>query len=203
MKVLMLNGSPKENGSTRTALNEVAKVLESYSIQTEIVHVGSAPVQDCTGCMACRKTSRCKFDTDHVNATADLLRVADGFIVGSPVHYAGPTGAVGSFLSRMFYSASASFAHKPAAAIVCCRRSGATAALDRLQKYFSISQMPVVSSQYWNVVHGHDPEDLRHDPEGMQTMRTLAHNMAWTLQNLKGAPNPDTEPRQRTNFVRK
>ena len=206
MKVLLINGSPHKKGCTYTALREVADELERQGIETEIFQLGTAAVRSCTACGQCAKTGRCVFDDDPVNECLDRLRQADGLIVGAPVHYAGPAGAVTALLDRMFYGKSGFLALKPAAAVVSCRRGGASAAFDRLNKYFTIAQMPVVSSQYWNAVHGNTPEQVRQDLEGMQIMRTLGRNMAWLLKCIdyakEAVPRPQQEERVATNFIR-
>lgn len=206
MKVLLINGSPHKKGCTYTALREVADELERQGIETEIFQLGTAAVRSCTACGQCAKTGRCVFDDDPVNECLDRLRQADGLIVGAPVHYAGPAGAVTALLDRMFYGKSGFLALKPAAAVVSCRRGGASAAFDRLNKYFTIAQMPVVSSQYWNAVHGNTPEQVRQDLEGMQIMRTLGRNMAWLLKCIdyakEAVPRPEQEERVATNFIR-
>jgi multimeric flavodoxin WrbA len=207
MKVLVINGSPHAGGCTYTALSEVAAVLEQEGIKTEFVHIGSQEIHGCTACHACAKTGYCIFKDDAVNTCIDKLSEADGLIVGSPVYYAGPNGALLAFLDRMFFAAkSGKFAYKPAAAVVSCRRGGASAAFDRLNKYFTISSMPVVSSQYWNAVHGNSPAEVRQDLEGLQIMRTLGRNMAWLLKCIDAAkatvPYPTREPRIGTNFIR-
>lgn len=206
MKVLLLNGSPKANGCTYTALCEVAGALEKNGIETEIVQVGTAPIAGCIGCGACTRTGKC-FMEDGVNEFVEKAKLADGFVFGSPVHYAAASGAVTSFLDRAFYGKSAAFAGKPGAAIVSCRRGGAASAFDQLNKYFTISNMPIVSSQYWNQVHGNTPEQVRCDEEGMQTMRTLGNNMAWLLKCIEagkkaGITFPEREPALKTNFIR-
>ena len=206
MNVLLINGSPNERGCTFTALGEVAGALNANGIDTNIFHIGAAPVQDCTACGACAKTGYCAFGGDAVNSTVDLLKKADGLVVGSPVYYAGPTGAVCAFMDRLFYRKNAPYAHKPAAAVVSCRRAGSTAAFDRLNKYFSLSSMPIVTSQYWNMVHGNTPDEVRRDLEGMQVMRTLGNNMAWLIKCIAAArdsvPYPLAEARTSTNFIR-
>lgn len=206
MKVLLVNGSPKEKGCTYTALYEAASVLEECGVSTEIIQVGTAAVSGCIGCGACLKTGKC-FIQDGVNEFVEKAREADGFIFGSPVHYAAASGALTSFLDRAFYGKSAVFGGKPGAAVVSCRRGGASAAFDQINKYFTISGMPVVSSQYWNQVHGTTPEEVRRDEEGMQTMRTLGRNMAWLLSCIEagrknGIVFPEREPAVRTNFIR-
>ncbi|MDR2037898.1 MAG: flavodoxin family protein [Bacteroidales bacterium] len=207
MKVLLINGSPKRNGCTFTALSEVEKTLKEENIQTEIFHIGNKPIRGCFGCGKCRDLpSRCVFDDDVVNVGLAKAENADGFIFGSPVYYASANGAVIAFLDRFFY-AGKYFAYKPGAAVVSARRGGTTAALDQLNKYFTISNMPVVPSQYWNMVHGNTPEEVEQDLEGLQIMRTLGRNMAWILKCIecgkKSGIVPKTEePRMRTNFIR-
>lgn len=206
MKVLLLNGSPHERGCTYTALREVAQALEAHEIETEIFHVGVKPVAGCIACAKCRDTGECIFN-DGVNALAARLDEFDALVVGSPVYYAGPSGQITSFLDRLFYSASKKLRGKPAAAVVSCRRGGATAAFDRLNKYFSINSMPIVTSQYWNQVHGNTPDEVLRDAEGLQTMRTLAENMAWLLRCIEagkaaGVPAPQYEAPVKTNFIR-
>lgn len=207
MKVLLINGSPKAHGCTYTALIEIAGVLEKENIETEIFHVGNKPIR---GCMACGKcydgSGKCVFDDDPVNIALEKAETADGFVFGSPVHYAAASGQITAFLDRFFY-AGKGFEYKPGAAIVSCRRGGSTAAFEQLNKYFTISGMPVVSSQYWNMVHGTTPDEVRQDLEGMQTMRTLGKNMAWLLKCIEagknaGVPLPEKEQRARTNFIR-
>lgn len=206
MRVLLLNGSPRPAGCTYTALMEVAGALESEGVETELFQVGSAPVSGCLGCGACLKTGRCFID-DGVNLFVEKAAQADGFVFGSPVHYASASGAITSFLDRAFYGKSSLFAYKPGAVVVSCRRGGASAAFDQLNKYLTISSMPVVSSQYWNQVHGNTPDEVRQDLEGMQTMRTLGRNMAWLLKSIQagretGLPLPQAEPKAATNFIR-
>ena len=197
MNVLLINGSPHKKGCTYTALSEVAGQLEKNGI-------GSKPIRGCIACGACRETGLCVFDDDPVNECSGLLKAADGLIVGSPVYYAAPNGALCAFLDRLFYMKSGAYAYKPAAAVVSCRRGGASAAFDRLNKYFTISCMPIVSSQYWNSVHGNTPEEVRQDKEGLQIMRTLGDNMAWLLKNIQTGKIPLPEPEEpvRTNFIR-
>ncbi len=209
MKVLLINGSPNEKGCTYTALCEVAGQIVKSGINTEIFHVGKQPIRGCTACGHCRKTNsgKCVFNDDTVNQALALMKEADGVVVGSPVHYAGASGFITSFLDRCFYAGGSVFAHKPGAAIVSCRRGGSTAAFDQLNKYFTISNMPVVSSQYWNMVHGNTPEEVKQDAEGMQTMRTLGNNMVWLLRCIEagkaaGIQLPMKEKPQRTNFIR-
>ncbi|MBQ5615986.1 MAG: flavodoxin family protein [Peptococcaceae bacterium] len=206
MKVLLVNGSPHANGCTYTALCEVAGALEAQGIETEIFQVGTKPISGCLGCAACIKTGKCVID-DVVNEFVEKAKEADGFVFGSPVHFASASGALTSFMDRAFYGKGAVFANKPAAAIMSCRRGGATATLDQLIKYFTISNMPVVSSQYWNMVHGNTPDEVRQDLEGMQTMRTLGVNMAWLLKCIEagkaaGIELPQREAKVATNFIR-
>lgn len=207
MKVLLINGSPKAKGCTYTALCEVAKELEKENIETEIFHVGNQPIRGCMACGGCNSTSgKCVFNDDAVNIALEKAKEADGFIFGSPVHYAGASGQITSFLDRFFYAGSG-FQYKPGAAIVSCRRGGSTAAFEQLNKYFTISNMPIVSSQYWNMVHGNTPDEVRQDLEGMQTMRTLGRNMAWLLKCINagkkaGIELPEKEQRVATNFIR-
>lgn len=208
MKVLMINGSPRDKGCTYTALREVAGELEKAGIEVEILHLGTRPIRGCTACGHCWSsgTGMCFFDDGQVNVALEKAKTADGFVFGSPVHYAGASGAITSFLDRFFY-AGEGFERKPGAAVVSCRRGGSTAAFEQLNKYFTISGMPVVSSQYWNMVHGNTPDEVRQDLEGMQIMRTLGRNMAWLLKCIEagkkcGVPLPEQEPRIATNFIR-
>lgn len=206
MNVLLVNGSPHKNGCTYTALSEVAGQLNKEGIETTLFHIGNGPVRDCTACHACAKTGYCVFKDDCVNELIDLMKKADGIIIGSPVFYAGPSGALCAVLDRVFYMKQGFYANKPAAAVVSCRRGGSSAAFDRLNKYFTISNMPVVPSQYWNSVHGNTPDEVRQDLEGLQIMRTLGRNMAWMLKCLgtskDAVPLPEKEAPQRTNFIR-
>lgn len=207
MKVLMVNGSPHEKGCTYRALCEAEKELNIQGIATEIIYVGGKTVRGCIGCGGCAGIGRCVFQDDPVNEAIEKMENADGLIVGSPVHYAAAGGTVTSFLDRFFYAGGKSMAYKPGAAVASARRAGTTAALDQLNKYFMLSQMPVVSSQYWNMVHGSCPEDVEKDLEGLQIMRTLGRNMAWMLQCLEagrklGIPAPEKEAKVRTNFIR-
>ena len=207
MKVLLFNGSPRAKGCTYTALQEIAKVLHKHDIETELVQVGTQPMAACIGCGKCKDGSPCIFD-DQITALGARLDEFDGMIIGAPIYYVGPSGQSTVFLDRLFYSAGAKLRGKPGAAIVSCRRGGASAGFDRLNKYFGIHSMPIVSSQYWNQVHGNTPEEVLRDEEGMQTMRTLAENMAWLLKCIAagraaGVPEPVQElPKIRTNFIR-
>ena len=208
MKVLLLNGSSHPHGCTDTALREVASALENAGIDAEILFLGNDPVRDCTACGTCAKApGKCVFDDDIVNRIIEKAREADGFVFGTPVYYAHPSGRILSILDRVFYAGKSSFVHKPAVAIASARRAGTTASLDVLQKYFTISQMPGVSSTYWTMVHGKKPEDVLKDEEGLQTMRNLASNMAWMLRCIEagkamGIQPPQAESGARTNFIR-
>ena len=210
MKVLLVNGSPHEKGCTCAALEEVAGALKANGVDTEIFQIGTKPLSGCIACRKCMELKRCVF-SDRVNDFLDLAGDAEGFVFGSPVHYASAGGAVVSFMDRVFYadalSGRRSFYLKPAAAIVSARRAGTTANFDQLNKYFTISNMPVISSQYWNMVHGATPEDVKKDLEGLQTMRVLGRNMAWFLRckeaGIKaGVALPEKEERVFTNFIR-
>ena len=209
MHVLLINGSPREKGCTYTALSEIAQTLQKEGAGTEILHIGSAPIRGCTACAQCKRTGsgRCAFGEDIVNVILEKAEAADGFVFGSPVYYASANGAMISVMDRMFYAGKA-FAHKPAACVVSARRGGTTAALDQLNKYLAIAGMPMAPSMYWNMVHGHTPEDVRQDEEGLQIMRVLGRNMAWLLRCIQAGkkagialPTLD-EPRLRTNFIR-
>lgn len=206
MKALLINGSPHEHGCTYTALLEAASALEENGVEAEIYHIGTKPIAGCIACGSCRKTGKCVFD-DGVNDIAARLDEFDALIVGSPVYYSGPSGQLCCFLDRLFFSSSRKLSGKPGAAVVSCRRGGASAAFDRLNKYFTINNMPVVSSQYWNQVHGMTPDEVRQDEEGLQTMRTLGRNMAWLLKSLEagrgsGIEAPAREQPIATNFIR-
>ena len=214
MKVLLVNGSPHKDGCTYTALTEVAKELNAAGVETEIFWLGTKPISGCLGCGACCRrgpngeapTGRCVID-DIVNEFIAKAMEADGFIFGSPVHYAALSGALTSFMDRAFYGKGAIYRYKPAAGIVSARRGGTTAAFDQINKYFTISSMPVVSSKYWNMVHGSNPDQVRQDEEGMQVMRELGRNMAWLLKCIEagraaGIPDPVKEVPVMTNFIR-
>jgi len=207
MKVLLLNGSTRKNGCTYLALSEIAKTLQQEEIETEIVQLGPGPVRDCIGCNCCQDQGRCVFDEDTVNQWLDKAKVADGFIFGSPVYYSHPAGHFLAALDRMFYAGGEYFQHKPRAAVVTARRAGTTASLDVLNKYFTDAQMPIVSSTYWNMVHGPAPELVGQDLEGLQTMRNLGRNMAWLLKCIQagkqdGIAAPVAEMEYWTNFNR-
>lgn len=206
MNVLLINGSPHANGSTRTALDEVAVELKNSDIDSTLLHIGSEGIRGCNACMGCVKTGYCVYKDDSVNECVDLLKQADGLIVGSPVYFAGPNASLCAYLDRVFYHKSDAFAFKPGAAIVSSRRGGNSAAFDRLNKYFTFAQMPVVSSHYWNGVHGNNGDEVKQDIEGLQTMRVLARNMAWLLKCIDVAketvPYPEQEQRTKLNFIR-
>lgn len=181
-KVILLNGSPHKNGCTATALEEMIRVFEEEHVETELIQVGSQAVRGCISCGFCAKNGKCVFQDDPVNETAKKFEAADGLVVGSPVYYGSPNGTILSFLDRLFYSTSFSKHMKVGAAVVSCRRGGNTASFDVLNKYFTISGMPVASSTYWNQVHGFTAEDVKKDLEGLQTMRNLARNMAFMIK---------------------
>ncbi len=185
-KVLVLNGSPRPNGCTAAALEEIIKTLHEAGVETELIQVGGKTIRGCAGCGRCAALGRCVFD-DLVNETAAKLEAADGLVIGSPVYYGSPNGALLSLLDRLFYSTPFSKQMKVGAAVVSCRRGGNTASFDVLNKYFTISGMPVASSTYWNQVHGFTPEDVKKDLEGLQTMRNLARNMAFLIKAITDA----------------
>jgi multimeric flavodoxin WrbA len=210
MKAILVNGSPNAEGCTYTALLEIQKTLADEGVESEIFQLGKKPLAGCIDCGVCSEAGRCVFD-DKVNDFLVLAENADGFVFGSPVHYAAATGALTSFLDRVFRADSSggrnAFHLKPGAAILSARRAGTVSALDQLNKYFLISQMPIVSSRYWNMVHGNTPDEVLQDLEGLQIMRVLARNMAWFLKckaagEAAGVEMPETEARQRTNFIR-
>ena len=211
MKVLMLNGSCNLKGCTYTALEEIGRVLLDEGVDYEIFQIGAKPVRDCLGCGKCRD-GKCVFTDDGVNEFVEKAYEADGFVFGSPVYYAHPSGRSLSFLDRAFYGNSSdercrAFKYKPGAAIVSARRGGTTASLDAIQKYFGIAQMPTVGSTYWNMVHGQKPEDVMKDEEGLQTMRNIGRNMAWMVKcfaagKQAGIVLPKTELEYSTNFIR-
>ena len=206
MKILLINGSPNEHGCTDTALQEISNTLNENGVDSEILWLGKQAMQDCISCFKCQETGKCVFD-DLVNETAGRMDEFDGMIVGSPVYYGGPTGRLTSFLDRLFFSIDKrKIAGKVAASVVSCRRGGATSAFERLNQYFLMTNMHVVSSQYWNQVHGNTPEEVRKDAEGLQTMRTLAQNMAWLLKSIEsgkkdGIQKPVYEDKISTNFI--
>ena len=205
MKVLMINGSPEKDSCTNRALTEIANTLKAEGIDSEIVSIGRDVIRGCLACHACEKLGHCVID-DAVNKVADRLDEFDGFIVGSPVYYASGNGTVYSFLDRLFFSANHKLRYKPAAAVAVARRAGTTATLDTLNKYFTINEMPVVSSTYWNMVHGFTPADVEKDLEGLQTMRNIGHNMAWLLRCIDaghkaGVAGPASERGAWTHFI--
>ncbi len=209
LKVLLVNGSPHKDGCVSTALSEIAEALKSEGIDSSPFWVGNQPVAGCIGCGACVGKRNC-FRNDRVNEFVNIMDDYDGFVFGTPVHYAAASGEMASFLDRVFFIDEFNgdhFAGKPAAAIATCRRSGGTAALDQMNKYMTDCNMPIVPSQYWNVVHGNTPEEIRRDTEGLQTMRTLARNMAWLLKCISlgrehGIGFPVHEQHTMTNFIR-
>lgn len=202
MKVLLINGSPHKEGNTFIALSEVAKVLENEKIETKIVHIGMKAIQGCIACNKCAELGHCVFQDEVYEKVRTALADADGLVVGSPVYYAGPNGSLCALLDRVFYSCHELLEYKPAAAVAVCRRGGASATFDRLNKYFMILNMPVVSSQYWNSMHGQKMGEAIQDAEGLQIMRTLGRNMAWMLRNLSETELPESEIPVRTNFIR-
>ena len=207
MKVLLVNGSPNKKGCTNRALEEVAKTLEENGVEAEIFHIGNKPFGGCIACNYCKTNGEC-YIKDIVNEFAQKAKEADGFIFGSPVYYASASGALTSFLDRLFYSSARYLQYKPGAVVCSARRAGTTATFDQLNKYFTINNMPVVSSQYWNMVHGHTQEEVEKDLEGLQTMRVLGRNMAWILKCIEiGKENnilrPEPEARIATNFITK
>ena len=212
MKVLLFNGSPHKNGCTYTALEEISKTLKEEGIDSEIYQIGIGSITPCRACSACAKLGRCVINDDDVNNFVEKCKNFDGFIFGSPVHYGSACGGITAFLDRAFFSALLSgkmnyFRHKPASTIVSARRAGTTAALDQLNKYMTISEMPIISGRYWNMVHGHNSNEVRQDLEGMQNMRILARNMAWHLKCMEAGKNagvqmPKEEEIVFTNFVR-
>ena len=186
-KVILLNGSPNANGCTATALNEMVKIFHEEGVETERIHVGNKAVRGCISCGYCGKNGKCVFNDDLVNEVATIFKSADGLVVGSPVYYGSPNGTILSFMDRLFYSTSFSKQMKVGAAVVSCRRGGNTASYDVLNKYFTISSMPVASSTYWNQVHGFTAEDVKKDLEGLQTMRNLARNMSFMMRAFSDA----------------
>lgn len=205
-KILLVNGSPNQNGCTATALGEIADTLQKNEVEAEILWLGKKPMTDCIACFQCQTNGKCVFN-DQVNEIGSRIDEYDGFVFGSPVYYGGPTGRLTSFMDRLFFSVpDEKFAGKLAASVVSCRRGGATSAFERLNQYYLMENMIVVGSQYWNQVHGFTPDDVRKDEEGLQTMRTLGQNIAYLLKAQKAAANsgiekPEYEETIYTNFV--
>lgn len=205
MKVILINGSPNAKGCTFTALEEVSKTLQLEGIDTEIIHVGNKAIRGCIACRKCKESGECVFH-DLVNEVAPKFKECDGIIIGSPVYYASANGTLISFVDRLFYSMPEDKTMKVGAAVVSCRRGGNTSTFDELNKYFTISGMPIASSQYWNMVHGNTPEEVRQDVEGLQTMRTLGKNMAFLMKSIQLGKKefglPVKEAISFTNFIR-
>ena len=205
MKVILINGSPNAKGCTYTALEEVSKTLKSEGIETEIIHVCHKDIRGCIGCRQCKTKGKCVFN-DIVNDIAPKFKECDGIVIGSPVYFASANGTLVSFIDRLFYSMTADKTMKVGAAVVSCRRGGNSATFDELNKYFTISQMPIASSQYWNMVHGNSPEEVQQDLEGLQTMRTLGKNMAFLIKSIQLGKKefglPEKEEHKFTNFIR-
>lgn len=205
MKVLLVNGSSREHGCTDRALREVAAALNEEGIDTEFFFIGNAPIPDCTACGSCRKTGKCVFG-DVANRLAEKALECDGFVFGSPVYYAHPSARLLTVLDRAFYSCGRNFAFKPGAAVVSARRSGTTASVEVINKYFGITSMPIVSSTYWNAVHGNTPAEVEQDKEGLATMANIGHNMAWMLRCIEAGKaagiTPHEPKRERTSFIR-
>ena len=207
MKVMFVNGSSHLHGTTMAAIEEMEKVFSAEGIETEVIQVGGKPIADCLQCNVCGKTGKCVFTDDGVNEFVEKAKEADGFVFGTPVYYAHPSGRIMSFLDRAFYSGGVAFRFKPGMAVASARRAGTTASLDAINKHFGINQMPTVGSTYWNMVHGNCPEEVRQDLEGLQTMRNAAKCMAWMLKCFEAgkAQNialPDTKKEVSTNFIR-
>ncbi len=205
MKVMLVNGSSRNNGCTDTALREAERALREEGIETEYFFIGNEPLADCLGCGRCRETGKCVLE-DSVNIFVEKARECDGFLFGSPVYYAHPSGRLLSFMDRAFYSGKSAFAFKPAAAVLSARRAGTTASFDVINKYFTISSMPIVSSTYWNHVYGNRPEEVMQDKEGLMTMYNIGKNMAWLLKCIElGKENGISIPQNEKvtmNFIR-
>ena len=205
MKVLMINGSPHAKGNTYTALHEMEKIFAENCIDTEIVHIGNQAVRDCIACYSCAKNGKCVFN-DIVNEMATKFEACDGLVIGSPVYYASANATLIAFLDRLFYSTHFDKTMKVGASVVAARRGGLSSTFDELNKYFTITGMPVASSQYWNSIHGRKPGEAQQDAEGLQTMRTLARNMTFLMKSIalgkKAYGLPEKEPFERTNFIR-
>ena len=206
MKVLLVNGSHHEKGCTYTALAEVAKALNENGVETEIYQLAGKKIEGCKGCWACKKTKKCVIDDGTVNEFVKKAAEFDGFVFGSPVYYASASGSLISFMDRVFYSGGKFLAYKPAAAVVSCRRAGASTTFDVINKYFTINNMPIVASNYWNEIHGNTAEEAAQDEEGLQTMRVLGNNMGWLLKCIElgkaAGVQPITEKKIWTNFIR-
>ncbi len=205
MKVALINGSPRSKSCTRVGLEEVAKTLNANGIETEIIALGPNKMTGCIACLKCKETGKCVFN-DYVNEFGNRIDEFDGFVFGSPVHYASIASTMKNFMDRLFYSQGKKMEHKPAAGVASSRRAGELTAFDQINKYFAVHSMPIVSSQYWNNIHGSSPEDVYNDLEGMQTMRTLGQNMAWLLKCIdagkkQGITYPTREEQVRTNFI--
>ncbi len=205
MKVILINGSPNAKGCTYAALSEVEKTLKEEGVETEIIHIGHKNIRGCIGCRQCKKIGRCVFN-DAVNEVAPKFEECDGIVIGSPVYFASANGTLVSFIDRLFYSAQCDKTMKVGASVVSARRGGTTATFDELNKYFTISSMPIASSQYWNMVHGYTSEDVKKDEEGMQTMRTLGRNMAFLMKSIQLGKEkyglPKKEEHVFTNFIK-
>lgn len=207
MKILMINGSPHKSGCVNLALEEMQKAFSQEGIESEIIYLGTKPIQGCIACGHCYESGKCVFDNDEVNKVIEKLDDCAGLVIGSPVYYSGPSSQIQAFLDRLFYAGGEKMRGKLAASVVSCRRGGASATFERLNQYFLMSDMIVVGSQYWNQIHGNKPEDAAKDKEGLQTMRTLAKNMSWLLKCLEegkkaGIKEPEYEEWQRTDFIR-
>ena len=201
MKVLFINGSPHEKGNTYIALQEMDKIFAAEKIDTEIVHIGNKDIRGCIACRLCAKNGKCVFD-DAVNAVAPKFEACDGLVVGSPVYYASANATLVAFLTRLFYSTHFDKTMKVGASVVCARRGGCSATFDELNKYFTISNMPLVGSSYWNMVHGNTPDEVRQDKEGMRTMYNLGRNMAWMIKCIQAGPEHPQNEKESTNFIR-
>lgn len=208
MKVLLINGSPKDDGCTFTALSALEIMLNQEGLETEIYNIGNQAVHGCADCLECLKTGLCAYNDDSANEIIAKIQEADGLIIGSPVYYAAVNGALNALLDRVFYAAGSTFAHKPAAAIASARRAGTSTTIDQLNKYFGVSQMPIVTSTYWNNIHGRRSGHIAQDQEGLQTLMNLARNMAWMLRCIeagkeKGVMPPEPITGARTDFYKK
>lgn len=204
MNILLINGSARPQGNTYTALSVVAEILQGEGIDTHIMQIGSKPIQGCTGCGRCKTLGQCVFKDELYAEARERLLKADALIVGSPTYFAGPNGSLTALLSRLLYSNRDAVSYKPAAAVVVARRGGATTAFDSLNRFFMACNMPIVSSQYWHIIHGETPREVLQDAEGLQTLRVLGRNMAWLLKSVKEADRslPEAEAKIRTNFIR-